>query len=58
MNKIIIVAAAAGAAVAAFLLAKKRSGRTEIQPAVNPGKVQKHLTSVFSRAKRNAQHIE
>ena len=54
MNKIIIVAAAAGLALATYLLAKRRSLGTDVQSAMNPGKMQKHLTTVFSRAKKSA----
>jgi hypothetical protein len=56
MNKIIIIAAA-GAALAAYLINRRRSLKPGAEPALlqNTGKTQKHLTNVFSRAKRQAQ---
>jgi hypothetical protein len=58
MNKIIIFAAA-GAALAAYLIRRRRSLQSAPEPiAMNQGKTSKHLTTVFSRAKRQYQSDE
>ena len=58
MNRIIIFAAA-GAALATYLISRRRSLRSIPDPIVNnPSKSPKHLTTVFSRAKRQSQNDE
>ena len=59
MNKLLIIATAS-AALAAYLISRRRASKAGAEPAVlnAPAKTQKHLTNVFSRAKRHAAGID
>ena len=55
MNKLLIIATAS-AALAAYLISRRRASKQGAEPVLlnTPVKTQKHLTNVFSRAKRHA----